>query len=83
MPLGRSSSKKPAKPRMAPEEIVEIVGDAASELPHGFHLLRVNAAFLEPLRLGHVTGIDDDAVNSGHIAASRAVHARCRHVPSW
>ena len=36
------------------EEVVEVVRDAAGELPHGVHLLDVAELLLEPSLLGHV-----------------------------
>ncbi len=36
------------------EQIVEVVGDAAGQLPYGVHLLRLQQLSLEPLAVGHV-----------------------------
>ena len=66
-----------AEPDDGGEQVVEVVGHAAGELPHRFHLLRLPELLLEPLQLGDVAREADQA---DHLILRVAIDAAGREV---
>ena len=53
------------------QQIVEIVRDAARQLPDRVHLLRLMQLLLKTTSFGHVVGADDDAAESAGLLGRR------------
>src|SRR2546426_1016071 len=49
------------------EQVVEVVGDAARQLPHGFHLLRLAQLLLELALRAHITGEHESGAAAGEL----------------
>jgi len=49
------------------EQVVEVVGDASRELPHGFHLLRLAQLLLELALRAHVAGEHEPGAAAGEL----------------
>src|SRR5438094_790867 len=59
------------RPQDGREQVVEVVGDAARQLPHGFHLLRLAQLLLELALRAHITGQHEPGAAAGELERPR------------
>ena len=58
------------------QQIIEVMGDPAGELPNGFHFLRLAQLFLQRFLLGDVPENGDHALLPGDIDDLGGIHSR-------